>query len=211
VSERGIVVADGAEHDVDVIVFATGFKTSDYLWRMEVRGREGVRIEELWSKDGPRAYLGTMLPGFPNFFMIYGPNTNGVGGFSVLEFQEMVTRFVLKCLATLVLQGKDFVDVKPEAYWRFNEEQDRADALKVYNWDKSVRSYYTHVAGDRRRSVTNGALDIRLLWHWLRDPANDPSLCGGPAIDQRLAEISEDLAVTSRAVEPYFGRDLTIG
>ena len=66
-----------------------------------------------------------MVPGFPNFFMVYGPNTNGVGGLGVVDFEEVVARFALQCLATLILEGKRTVDVRAEAYWRFNEEQDR--------------------------------------------------------------------------------------
>ncbi len=63
----GIVAGDGTEHDVDVIVLATGFRASEYLWPMEVRGRGGQSVGELWAKDGPRAYRGMLLPGFPNF------------------------------------------------------------------------------------------------------------------------------------------------
>ena len=85
----------GVEYPLDIIVYATGFKANDFLWPMEIRGRGGQRIEELWAKDGARAYLGTMLPGFPNFFMLYGPNTNNFGGLQIVDFEEMVTRFAL--------------------------------------------------------------------------------------------------------------------
>ncbi len=64
ITPKGIVTG-GVEHELDIIAFATGFKANDYLWPMEVRGRGGVRIEEVWAKDGPRAYLGAMVAGFP--------------------------------------------------------------------------------------------------------------------------------------------------
>ncbi len=205
VTNGGIVTAAGVEHAVDVIVLATGFKTNEYLWPMEIKGRGGVDMQEFWAKDGPRAYLGAMVPGFPNFFMVYGPNTNGVGGLGVVDFEEVVARFALQCLATLILEGKRTVDVRAEAYWRFNEEQDRADALQIYNFDRRVDSYYTSRFG---RSVTNGALDFRLLWNWLRSPIRDPQVTGGATIADRLAELGSELAEVSRSVDPYIGRDL---
>ena len=76
VTPTGIELEDGTHVEVDVIVLATGFKANDFLWPMEVRGRDGTRMEDLWAPDGARAYLGAMLPGFPNLFMLYGPNTN---------------------------------------------------------------------------------------------------------------------------------------
>ena len=87
---------------VDVIVYATGFKANDFLWPMEIRGRGGVKIEELWAKDGARAYIGSMLPGFPNFFMAYGPNTNNFGGFQIIDLLEIEIRFALQCIAGLI-------------------------------------------------------------------------------------------------------------
>ena len=74
--------------------------TSSGRWRS--RAATGSGIEELWAKDGARAYLGTMLPGFPNFFMIYGPNTNPIGGLQVVDMEEMVTRFALQCIGHLI-------------------------------------------------------------------------------------------------------------
>jgi 4-hydroxyacetophenone monooxygenase len=207
VTAKGIVVGDGVEHPVDVIVLATGFNTNEHLSPMEVRGCSSRLLAELWAEDGPRAYLGAMVPGFPNFFMLYGPNTNGLGGLGVVEFEEMIVRFALQCLASLILEGRDAVDVRSDAYSRFNEQQDRADAVQVYNFDKRVQSYYTSRYG---RSVTNGALDIRLLWNWLRDPLRDPSTTGDPTIEERLADVSADLADIAGFVEPYIGKDLVV-
>ena len=106
IKENGIEVEGGGEYPVDVIVLATGFKANDFLWPMEVRGRNGQLLEQLWEKDGARAYLGTMLPGFPNLFMIYGPNTNATGGLGIFDFEEMVTRFALECIEHLILEGQ---------------------------------------------------------------------------------------------------------
>ncbi|MFT3852986.1 MAG: NAD(P)/FAD-dependent oxidoreductase [Ilumatobacteraceae bacterium] len=210
ISERG-VVAGGVEYEADIVVLATGFRVNDFLWKMDVRGRDGATVTELWSEDGARAYLGTLLPGFPNFFMLYGPNTNGVGGFAILEFEEIVTRFIMQCVAKLATGAATTVEVAADAYSRFNEEQDRADALKIYNFDPSVRTYYTVGTKTNRRSITNSALDIRLLWHWLRDPNADPSVSERPRIDDLLAQIDVGLAASSRVAEPFFGKDLVLG
>jgi len=131
ITPNGIEVDGGGEIAVDVIVLATGFKANDFLWPMEIRGRDGQLLDQLWEKDGARAYLGTMLPGFPNLFMLYGPNTNATGGLGIFEFEEMVTRFALQCIEHLILEGKQTVDVTVDGYWRYNDALDREEALKI--------------------------------------------------------------------------------
>ena len=112
ITPAGIVSA-GEEIPFDVIIYATGFKANDFLFPMEVRGRGGVQVEELWSKDGARAYIGSMLPGFPNFFMAYGPNTNNFGGFQIIDLLEIEIRFALHCIAGLIERNQRAVDVGP--------------------------------------------------------------------------------------------------
>jgi 4-hydroxyacetophenone monooxygenase len=199
VTPTGIELEDGTHVDLDVIVLATGFKANDYLWPMEVRGRDGSRMEDLWAPDGPRAYLGAMLPGFPNLFMLYGPNTNGSGGLQIVAIEEMVTRFALGCIGGLITQGKRSVDASMDGYWRYNRELDKAEALKVYV-DPRAHNYYQNEHG---RSATQGPLDTRLLWHWLRSPA-------GPPHDNQLAPIEEHLVESRDALQPWFGHDLIV-
>jgi 4-hydroxyacetophenone monooxygenase len=187
VTANGIEV-DGTEIPLDIIVLATGFKANDFLWPMEIRGRGGVSVETLWAKDGPRAYLGSMLPGFPNLFMAYGPNTNNFGGLQIIDLLEMEIRFALECIAGLIVSGKRTVDVTTQAYWRFNEELDREERKMIY-MDTRVSNYYTSTAG---RSCVNGPIDIRRMWHWLRDPTD-------------LSPLSKDAGL-----EPYFGGDLVV-
>src|SRR5581483_7959538 len=119
---------------------------SEFLWPMDVRGREGRRLDDLWAKDGARAYAGTMVPGFPNFFMLYGPNTNPVGGLGVIDHEEIATRFALTCLVHLLEEGRSTVEVTDEAYERFNEHLDRADELSLYR-DPRAQNYYTNAFG----------------------------------------------------------------
>jgi 4-hydroxyacetophenone monooxygenase len=189
ITERGIQTADGAEHLCDVIVYATGFRANDYLYPMEIRGRGGRRLDDLWAKDGARAYLGTLLPGFPNLFTLYGPNMNPFGaGLSVTDLQEIQTRFALKCFEHLILEGRRSVDVTLEAYERFNAEQDRRHAKKVFA-DPRITNYYRNEFG---RCSVNSGFDVPRLWRWLRDPS--------VAIDEGSDAI----------VRPWFGADLIV-
>ncbi len=199
ITSTGIELEDGTHVDLDVIVLATGFKANDYLWPMDVRGRDGIRMEDLWAPDGARAYLGTMLPGFPNLFMLYGPNTNQVGGLQIVDIEEMVTRFALGCIAGLINEGKRSVDATLDGYWRYNREVDEAEALRVYV-DPRANNYYQNEHG---RSATNGPLDARLLWHWLRNPAAPPP-------DDQMPPIDEHLVESRAAVRPWFGHDLVV-
>ncbi len=196
IKPNGIEVEGGAEYPVDIIVYATGFKANDFLWPMEVRGRGGQRIEDLWAKDGARAYLGTMLPGFPNFFMIYGPNTNNFGGLQIVDFEEMVTRFALECFGGLITQKKRTIDVSLDAYWRYNGEVDRAEALMIYK-DPRAHNYYKNESG---RSAANCPIDVRKIWTWLRNPAGGRADRGQPG----------DAEAIDSPVKPYFGEDLVM-
>lgn len=187
ITPKGIE-AGGVEYEVDVIALASGFKANDFLWPMEVRGRDGARVETLWEKDGPRAYIGSMLPGFPNFFMAYGPNTNNFGGLQVIDLLEIEIRFALQCIAGLIEGNQSSVDVTLDAYWRYNEELDRVESRMIYK-DPRAFNYYTNEHG---RSCVNGPVDIRRMWNWLRDPAGPPQ----PETDAGL--------------QPWFGGDLVV-
>jgi 4-hydroxyacetophenone monooxygenase len=180
--------AGGVDYPLDAIIYATGFRANEFLWPMEVRGRNGVKVEDLWAKDGPRAYIGAMLPGFPNFFMAYGPNTNNFGGFQVIDLLEIEIRFALSCIAGLIEQQKRSVEVTSEAYWRFNEELDLEERMMIY-MDPRAHNYYQSEYG---RSCANGPIDFRRMWHWLRDPA-------GPECDE-----------ADPILRPHFGGDLIV-
>jgi 4-hydroxyacetophenone monooxygenase len=195
ITADGIVDGSGQEHAVDVIVLATGFKANDFLWPMEIRGREDKTIEQLWEKDGARAYLGTMLPGFPNFFVIYGPNTNPVSGAGNPAIHEMGTRFAIECVAHLILKNESTVDVTLDAYLQYNDEVDKAEPTRIYI-DAGVKNYYTN---DYGRSAVNCPFDARKMWEWFRDPT------GGYAENSAGESINAD-----SLVRPYFGQDLIV-
>ena len=112
---------------MDAIVYATGFKATEYLFPMSITGRGGKTVEELWSQTGAQGYVGAMIPGCPNLWTLYGPNTNG--GLLVPAFQEMETYYALKCIERLILDDKKSIDVKEEPYRRYNEMIDERNQM----------------------------------------------------------------------------------
>ena len=138
-----IVAADGMEREVDVIILATGFRTTEFLAPMEVRGLGGRDLNETW-RDGAEAYLGMAVAGFPNFFMLYGPNTNlGVG--SVLAIHESEIRYILDALGELRRNGARYLDVRPEVQRRFNDELQEQLADSV--WTAGCSNWYITESG----------------------------------------------------------------
>jgi cation diffusion facilitator CzcD-associated flavoprotein CzcO len=115
VTRTGLVDADGAERAVDVLVMATGFQAANYLGRVRVAGGGGRTLEEHWAGE-PRAYLGITVPGFPNFFMIYGPGTNGGEIVTMLETQA---EYAVRAVKRMIRDRVSAVEVKPsfEARW----------------------------------------------------------------------------------------------
>jgi cation diffusion facilitator CzcD-associated flavoprotein CzcO len=119
IGEKSVITATGRKVDVDVMVLATGFETSRYLSGIDVIGTGGQRLHERWGAD-PSAYLGVAVGGFPNFFMLYGPNTNQ-GGNSIVYILEAGARLVASAASRVARRG-GYVDVRPEAEKRYNDE-----------------------------------------------------------------------------------------
>ncbi|OOK68846.1 putative fAD-dependent pyridine nucleotide-disulfide oxidoreductase [Mycobacterium kansasii] len=98
-TDYGVRTVDGVEHRVDTVIYGTGFKAADYLASIDVYGTGRRRLREDW-RDGAEAYLGTLVTGYPNFYMLYGPNTNGVN--SIIYIHEAQTTFVRHVLDVMV-------------------------------------------------------------------------------------------------------------
>jgi cation diffusion facilitator CzcD-associated flavoprotein CzcO len=112
VTPRGIVTADGAEREVDCIIYGTGFRTTDFMYPMEISGRGGRALREAWA-DGPHAHLGITVPGFPSLFLMYGPNTNTSGG-SIIVYHEAQAAYLRQALELVRDRGVAAIDVRPE-------------------------------------------------------------------------------------------------
>jgi 4-hydroxyacetophenone monooxygenase len=194
-TRNGILDTQVREYDVDIIALATGFKANEFLSPMDVRGRGGKTPQELWAKDGPRAYLGALLPDFPNLFMVYGPNTNPTSGAGNPAIHEMVTRFIVTCLANMISHDKQTVEVTFDGYEQYNNELDEAEGTRIYT-HSGVKNYYTNEFG---RSAVNCPFDARKIWEWSRDPTG------------RYAETAPGISINADSqVRPYFGQDIVV-
>jgi 4-hydroxyacetophenone monooxygenase len=164
ITETGVRTEDGTLHEVDAIVYATGFKATEYLFPMSIRGRNGRTVEETWSQNGAQGYVGAMIPGCPNLWTLYGPNTNG--GLLVPAFQEMEMHYALKCIEQLILGDKNSIDVKEEPYRRYNEMIDERNERMAWS-DPRAQNYYWTKFG---RSATQNPLTPLEMWNLLREP-----------------------------------------
>ncbi len=137
VTERGIVTADGRTREVDTIILATGFSTTKFLAALDVVGRDGLDIDDAWA-DGAQAYLGITTAGFPNVFMLYGPNTNNG---SIIYMIECQVDYVMKMLDAMDEHDLQWVDVKRDVMHEYNEElQRKLDGVEV--WQAGCNGYY---------------------------------------------------------------------
>lgn len=167
ITATGIEDGDGVHHEVDVIVYATGFHASEYLYPMRITGRDGQTLDDLWRVGGARAHRFCMYPGFPNLWSVYGPNTNGVLGPGT--FHDLVTRYALECMERLILGGGRAIEPTRAAYDRFNEDVDARNARKVWS-DPRASSYYWTEHG---RSAVMCPYTSPEIFHLLRHPPFD--------------------------------------
>jgi cation diffusion facilitator CzcD-associated flavoprotein CzcO len=149
----GVRTRDGRLHELDVLVLATGFQVDRFLRPIEVIGRDGKRLDEVWS-ERPVAYLSISIPGFPNLFMLNGPN-GPVGNFSLIEVAELQFAYIQQ-LIDLVRSGRcREVSADAEATARFDDE--RVEAAKKTIWMTGCRSWYLDDRG------------IPATWPWTFD------------------------------------------
>jgi 4-hydroxyacetophenone monooxygenase len=157
ITPKGLVTADGAEHEVDVLIYGTGFQASNFLSLLKVKGRGGRDLHEAWGGDA-RAYLGMTTPGFPNFFMIYGPNTNIVVNGSIIFFSECAVRYIVGCLKLLAETGARAMEVKAAVHDDFNRRVD--DANQGWAWGSPhVSSWYKNEFGRVSQNWPFGLID----------------------------------------------------
>jgi cyclohexanone monooxygenase len=169
---RSLVTEDGRELGVDVVVCATGYAAADYLGQIEVTGEDGVSLHDSW-RDGAYAYLGMTVPGFPNFFMLYGPNTN-VGSNSVIFMLEAQAHYVVRALTYLRRRRKSYVAVRAQTMADFIARID--EWMDGTVWTTRCNSYFRAPNG---RVVTQWPRSARDFWTMTRrfkpaDYAFDP-------------------------------------
>lgn len=141
-TEHGVRTADGADRDVDTVIFGTGFRAADYLGSLDVYGRNGRCLHDEWS-EGARAYYGTVVPGYPNLFTLYGPNTNGTT--SVIYILEAQAKLVRRLLEALDEGGFRSLDAKQGVTAAYNAEIQQAMTGTV--WAANCNNYFRHSNG----------------------------------------------------------------
>ncbi len=174
---EGVETRDGETHLADVLIFGTGFTASRFLWPMRIVGRGGVDLETAWNGDA-RAYLGMTTPGFPNLFILYGPNTNIVVNGSIIFFSECSVRYIVGALKLLAETGAKTLEVRREVHDAFNAKVDAANARMAWG-APNVTSWYKNANG---RVSQNWPFPI--VDYWTATLAPDPAdfiLDGGGA------------------------------
>jgi cation diffusion facilitator CzcD-associated flavoprotein CzcO len=144
----GVVTKDGTLHEADVLIYATGFVTTDFLTPMTITGVGGEVLNDTWATSGAEAYLGITHAGFPNYFMMYGPNTN-LGHNSIVVMIEAQTRYVLSCLDSLDARDAQSLNVKPKVQRSYND--DLQARLQESTWAAVDHCWYK----DEHGKITN--------------------------------------------------------
>lgn len=163
----GVVTADGSEHKADVLVLATGFDVVRFLAPMEIRGRSGATLSETWDGDNARAYLGLAMPDFPNFFCLYGPNSQTGHGGSVIFIIEIQMHYVMSVLRQMLAAGIGSVECRQEVHDEYNERVDAEHEEMVWT-HPGMDTYYRNSRG---RVVVNNPFRVVDYWHTTRNAA----------------------------------------
>ena len=150
VEETGVRTVDGELHELDVLVLATGFRVDRFMRPMEIIGRGGVALSDVWA-ERPSAYLSISIPEFPNLFMLNGPN-GPVGNVSLITVAELQVDYVMRLMELLSSGAADEVSARQDALDRGEEE--RLEAVQRTVWVTGCRSWYLDDRG------------VPALWPW---------------------------------------------
>jgi cation diffusion facilitator CzcD-associated flavoprotein CzcO len=146
-TERGVATADGAERELDCIIYGTGFRTTKFMFPMEITGAAGRSLRDAWA-DGPHAHLGVAVPGFPSLFVMYGPNTNTSGG-SIIFYEEAQAAYIRQALEHVRASGAAAIEVRADV--EAASDRDTQARFAGTAWTQ-CNSWYRDEAG---RVVTN--------------------------------------------------------
>jgi cation diffusion facilitator CzcD-associated flavoprotein CzcO len=158
-TKTGLVDASSREHEVDIVVLATGYRATDYLDTLPVTRSNGASLREKWAGD-PRAYLGVTVPGFPNLFLLYGPNTNGGG--PITGQHERQIEFIIRAFNKAEKARRHVIDTDEKALDSFVKYVDRANGRLHTAVSSGCHNYYTASSG---RNVTQWpSSHLRYAW-----------------------------------------------
>lgn len=170
IEANGIRTTDGVLHEVDVIVFATGFHHNRFLWPMSITGRGGQLLSELWGEE-PQAHLGITVPGFPNLFCVYGPGTHLAHGGSLIFQSECQVAYIMGCIELLLAGGHASMEPLQEVHDEYNER--RAAEIKTLVWSHwSIEHTYFKNANGTIFSISPWPLHVYQQWTKAPDPTD---------------------------------------
>ncbi len=164
ITENGVVDNNGNLFEADIIVYATGFYANRFLWPMEIIGRNGQTLREQWGEE-PEAYLGITVPNFPNLVCLYGPGTNLAFGGSLIFNSECEVRYTLSALKTLIAEGRQAMDVKPEVHEGYQQRLQKELSEMVWSHPTVKHSWYQNDAG---KVTVLSPWRLRDFWEWTR-------------------------------------------
>ncbi len=169
IESGAVVTEDGKRYPADVIVYATGFHATKLLWPMTIRGRNGETLSERWG-ERPTAYLGITIPGYPNFFCMYGPGTNLASGGSLIFHSECQMRYITECLELLIAGGHESMEPTDEKTADWTERTQAEMRTMVWSQPSIKHSFYKNKFGE-----VYGLSPWRLVdyWTWTREPDPD--------------------------------------
>jgi 4-hydroxyacetophenone monooxygenase len=178
ITPSSIATADGTEYPADVIIYGTGFEASRFLQSAKIFGRGGLELNECWSGD-PKAYLGMTVPAFPNFFCIFGPNTNLVAQGSIIFFSECSVDYIVQCLDMLENRNAATMEPKQDVHDTYNASVDAENSRMAWGME-GVTNWYKSDSG---RVSQNWPFPLVDYWMCTRQPNPD---------DFVFSEFSED-------------------
>ena len=160
---------DICSYNQEAIIMATGFKASKMIWPIKVVGKKGINLNDFWNNDNPKAHLGITVPNFPNFFIMYGPNTNLAHGGSIVFHGECQIRYILGCIDLLLEKNHKIMDCRQEPFEEYNSNVDTEHSKMVWTHDK-VNSWYRNGNG---RVITNSPWRLVDYWNFTKEPKEE--------------------------------------
>ena len=161
---NGVETTDGQVHEADALILATGFHSNQFLWPMEIVGKSGKTLASVWGNSA-NAYKGVSVPDFPNFYCLYGPNTNIVHGGSIIYQVECQIHYVMQCITAMLEKDIDGLEVRAEANQSYNKEVQQIS--KTLAWGHpNVESWYKNSEG---QVVNNSPFSLQEYWQVTHD------------------------------------------
>jgi 4-hydroxyacetophenone monooxygenase len=164
--EDGVIDGAGIHHPTDILVYATGFQTLRLVGSYDVYGRDGRSLRDTWGEDDAFAYLGMTVPGFPNFFCLYGPNTSLGHGGSLIFLTECAVRYIARLSQRMILEDIVTLECREDVCARYNQDVDAAHSRMIWSHPGATNWY----RNSRGRVVTNSPWRVVDYWRMTYEP-----------------------------------------